>query len=145
MGYVSWHNYGYGVCVSDIEPVQVDRLEKMLACASLFHAEVRQWLSNSGISEPTYEDYTDFDQDYMLGLATLLARVIEEAEEIEFTACDDADGSDYLIYMPSYPWCLPEKERELTEEKICRILARYIGMLTEQEVIIDYQSVENGG
>lgn len=142
---VSWHNYGYGVCVSEIEPVSVESLEHLLSCAPKFHALVKKWFADCCISEPTYEDYVEFDQDYMLGLATLLSRVIEETEGVCFTACDNYDDNDYLIYQPSYPWQISEKEQDLTEEKIAQILAKYIRMLTEKEITIDYQEVENGG
>ena len=145
MGFKTWHNYGYGIWVSDIVDVPVERLVHLLEQAPIFHQAVYDWLAEEGIENPAFEDFTAFDNDYMLGLSTILSRVIEEAEHISFTACDDFDGNDYLIYMPSYPWELPENERSLTEERIEDILRTYTSILTDDEITICYQSAENGG
>lgn len=145
MGFKTWHNYGYGICVSDIVDVPVERLMLLLEQAPVFHQEVNDWLAQEGIEDPAYEDYMAFDEDYMLGLSTILSHVIEEAEHVHFTACDDFDGNDYLIYMPSYPWELPDNERRLTEERIEDILRTYTSILTDDDITICYQSAENGG
>lgn len=145
MGFKTWHNYGYGICVSDIVDVPVERLVLLLEHAPVFHQEVNDWLAEQGIENPAFEDYMAYDKDYMLGLSTFLTRVIEEAEHVCFTACDDFNGNDYLIYMPSYPWELPENERSLTEERIEEVLRKYVSIITDDELTIDYQSAENGG
>jgi len=71
----------------------------------LDHVTIHEWLSKSEITEPVWDDYMEYDQDFCLGLATILKKVIEEAEEIQMTACDDFDSVTYLLYSPSYPWC----------------------------------------
>ena len=81
----------------------------------------------------------------MLGLATILQNVIEEAEGLTFTACDDHDGLKYLIYQPCYPWQITDKERDLTEMRLNEVFSRYVGMLTDEVVLVSYQEVENGG
>lgn len=94
MSYESWHTYGYGICVSDIEAEKPDvkRLQSLLSLAPKLNKRIAQWLAEADLSSPEYEDYMEFDQDYMLGLAYLLKEVILEAEVIEFTACDDFTG-----------------------------------------------------
>ena len=87
----------------------------------------------------------EFDQDYLLGLATLLQKVIEEAEGIQMTACNNFDSVAYLLYSPSYPWQLKNSERDLTEEQIVQLFGRYVRILTDVPIDVDYQSVENGG
>lgn len=144
MGYETWHNYGYGICVSEIGEVPVERLETLLQCAPVFHSQVQEWMRQHAIDKPTYENYMEYDQTYMLGLASLLSDVIKEAEHVEFTACDSYDGDEFLIYTSSYPWELPEEEHELTEELIQEILAHYVSILTDEELTIEYRSVENG-
>lgn len=89
--------------------------------------------------------YYDFDQDYYLGLATILKEVIQEAEHVELTACDDYDGAEYLLFEPLYPWQIREEERFLTEEKIAKLLRKYIQILSDSVLEIEHQSVENGG
>ena len=87
----------------------------------------------------------EFDQDYLLGLATLLQKVIEEAEGIQMIACDDFNSVTYLLYSPSYPWQLKNSERDLTEEQLVQLFGRYVRILTDVPIDVDYQLVENGG
>ncbi len=145
MSFTTWNNYGYGICVSDLGEVPVERLRLLLEHAPDFHKEVDAWFVENDIENPTYDDYVAFDDEYMTGLATILSHMIEEAEQIHFTACNDFDGNDFLIYMPSYPWELPDSEHDLTEERIENILITYVSILTDDPISIDYQSVENGG
>ena len=145
MSYTTWHNYGYGICVDDIKEQDVARLQELLNHAPEFHATIQRWLTEANITEPTWDDYMEFDQDYLLGLATLLQKVIEEAEGIQMTACNNFDGVAYLLYSPSYPWQLKNSERDLTEEQIVQLFGRYVRILTDIPIDVDYQSVENGG
>ena len=145
MSYKTWHNYGYGVCTDDIPVSSVDRLRELLALAPEFHAKVKNWLAEQEIADPTWDDYMEYDQDCYLGIATILKEVIEEAEGITLTACDDCNSVGYLIYSPCYPWESSEAERNLTEDRLRDIFSKYIGILTSGEITVDYQEVENGG
>ena len=124
MSYTTWHNYGYGICVDDIKTRDVTRLESMLKLAPNLDREIHRWL----------EEW-----------ATILQKVIEEAEGLCLTACDDCDSRTYLIYQPRYPWALTQADRDLTEEHLAAMFGRYVGMLTDEVVDVDYQEVENGG
>lgn len=104
MSYSTWHNYGYGIRVDDIKEQSVERLQALLKLAPELDQKIRAWLSELDIAEPDWDDYMDFDQVYYLGLATILQQVIEEAEGLRLTACDDSSGATYLIYQPCYPW-----------------------------------------
>jgi len=145
MSYVSWHTYGYGICVSDIPDCTMERLQNLLSLAPEFQRKVQSWLEECEIAEPTVEDYLEFDQDFRLGLATILKEVILEAEGIELVACDSYDGMDYLLYCPSYPWYQKSRKQLQTEEKAEALFRKYVSVLTDEEIVIDYQSVENGG
>ena len=145
MSYTSWHNYGYGIRVDDIVCSDVERMERLLATAPQFSAKLHEWLSESEITEPAWDNYMEYDQDFYLGLATILKEVIEEAEGIQMTACDDYNSVSYLLYQPNYPWKLEEQERNLTEQQVAEIIGRYVRILTSEPIDIYYQSVENGG
>lgn len=145
MSYSTRHVYGYGICVTDIKTVSVECLQALIHLAPKYEHEIQEWFAECEISEPSVDDYLEFDQDYMLGLATLLKEVIEEAEGICFSACEDYSDKRYLFYEPSYPWNLPEKEKTLTEENIMEIFHKYIPILTDEEISIDYGFAENGG
>ena len=113
--------------------------------APQYEIQVRQRLQDAEITVPTVDDFLELDEDYNCGIATILANVIHEAEGIWFTACTDYNCAVYLIYQPCYPWELQEIERNLTEESIRLILVKYISILTDQILTIEYHSVENGG
>ena len=95
MSYSTWHNYGYGIRVDDIKEQSVERLQALLKLAPELDQKIRAWLSELDIAEPDWDDYMDFDQVYYLGLATILQQVIEEAEGLRLTACDDSSGATY--------------------------------------------------
>lgn len=145
MGYETWHTYGYGVCVSDIAGVSVERLQALLALAPVFNTKLKEWLKECEITKPVFEDYLDFDQDYRLGLATILKEVILEAENVDLDACDDFDGKDYLLYGVRYPWSYSTHRILMTEEAVEELFRKYVSVLTDKAIEIDYQSVENGG
>lgn len=145
MSYQTWHNYGYGINVSTIPDASAEQINALLNHAPNFKSEVEKWLAKHEITEPSYEDYLEYDDVCMCGLAAILAEVIEEAEDIVLTACSNFEGDQFLIYQPSYPWNLSDTEAALTVEKIDNILTKYVSILTDESIEIDYQSVENGG
>lgn len=145
MSYSTWHNYGYGICVDDINTQNVERLQALLELAPEFKAKIEDWLSELNIKEPSWDDYMEFDQDYCLGLATILKEVIAEAEGIDLTACDNYDSKAYLLYQPMYPWDMSESDRGLTKEKVAELFRRCASILTDAPIEVDDQAVENGG
>lgn len=145
MSYATWHTYGYGICVSDIQEESLERLQKLISMAPEFQKKIREWLDECEIAEPTYGDYLEFDQDYMLGLATILKEVILETEGIDLVACDSYDGEDYLLYAPTYPWNKGNCRQLMTEEDAEELFQKYVSILTDEAIEIGLQSVENGG
>ena len=137
MSYHTWHNYGYGICVDDIQAQSVQRLQALLKLAPKLDGRIHAWLSDLSVTEPDWDDY--------MGLATILQQVIEEADGLCLTACDDSSGRTYLIYQPRYPWEITEKELDLTEDKLNELFSRYVSILTDDPIEIDAQEVENGG
>ena len=105
MSYRTWHNYGYGINTSAIPDASVGQMNALLERAPKFKEKVEEWLTKHEIIEPSYEDYLEYDDVCMCGLAAILSEVIEEAEGVVFTACSDFDGDQYLIYQPSYDPC----------------------------------------
>ena len=60
----------------------------------------------------------------------------------------DFNGKEYLIYPPIYPWTLAkmsDKEKNLTEKDLVGIFSNYLHIVTDEELTVEYQSVENGG
>ena len=153
MAYKSWVSYGYGVCISDLrKEFPIERLIALVKQAPALHSNIVQYFSHCNIDEiSNYDILTDFVENtpnspYNYGgLATILYCVIKEREEIELTVCDDYNGNVYLIYMPNYPWeKISEKEQGLTEEKLASMIGRYLGIVTDEILTVDYKAVENG-
>ncbi len=145
MSYHTWHYYGYGIKTDDIELDSVEKLQELIALAPKYAKKINQWLERNEIKEPTVEDYLEYDEDLPYGLAIILQKVIEEVDDIEFIACDNYDCENYLLYTPEYPWYMGEKDKAMTEEKIQECLKKYISILTDKAIDIDYCAVENGG
>lgn len=145
MSFSTWHNYGYGICTSDLKVDSVERIEALLEHAPEYKKEIHDWFDDCDITEPTVDDYLDFDQDYNNGIAAILQAVIKEATGIEFAACDNFDCMRYLIYMPSYPWYMTDRDRSITQEELDEVLKKYVAIVTDSKLEIDFQAVENGG
>lgn len=141
----TWHTYGYGICTDEITTKDVKRLENLLEQAPDYNEYLQESLQRHRIEDPTWEDYMEADEDYNLGLPTILREVIEEAEGIELEACDDFEGRRFLLYCPRYPWHLSVEDSKLTEDRCRELFEKYIRILTDEKLNIDYQSVQNGG
>lgn len=90
------------------------------------------------------EDCAQFSHE---NLASILQEVIKELEGIELTACEDWNRGVYLVYDPDYPWNVKNrpKEQNLTEEDLVAIYTRYLAVVTDSELDVDYQAVEYYG
>ena len=149
MSYHTWTTYGYGVCVDNINTTP-ERLLKLAEQKPELLKEVEDYLNN--IFDGNYKDYEldlddfeDLEDDYgNRGVAYFLYNVIPDDELIVCSA-DDYNGTTYILYCPDYPWRLKEHEKNLTEEDVREIFAKYIRILTDEDVVIDYYEVENGG
>ncbi len=149
MSFVTWHFYGYGIKVDEIGEVSNERLESLIDLAPVFKDKVHKKLDEMQVKDADLEDYCDamyranLDLAF-LGLASILKYVIQEAEGLELVACDNYDNEHFLIFTPQYPWRMTEREKLVTEESLEDIFSKYVDILTDKEIDIDYQTVENG-
>lgn len=147
MSYRTWTTYGLGFCVDDIKTTP-EKLLKLAAMKPDVLANVRSYLDEcfeNGYKDEdlTIEDFNDLEGDYCeYGIAYVLYNVINEITVVYAT---DFDGQQYILYGPSYPWQLPENEANLKEPDVEEIFEKYISILTDEVIYIDYMSVENGG
>ena len=147
MSYENWNTYGYGICVDDIETTA----EKLLKVASMNEnvlKNVREYLEEiypNGYKDKdlTLDDFEGLEGDYCEhGIAYVLYQVIDD---FTVTFADDYNGTAYILYTPTYPWSMTEKEKNLKEEDVKHVFKKYIDILTDKSVPIDYYNVENGG
>ena len=147
MSYHTWTTYGFGFCVDDIETTP----EKLLKLAmlddktflSVVHYLDERFDGEYKISELTMEDFCDLEGDFCeRDVAYVLRNVIKE---IPIVYADDYNGTPYILYCPTYPWNITDTEVGLTEEKVEAIFSKYIEVLTDDVIVVDWQAVENGG
>ena len=65
---------------------------------------------------------------------------------IEFDSLVEDGSYDAVeqITQASYPWTpKTEKEKELTEEKLENMFRKYLRIVTDEQLPVDYKSVEN--
>lgn len=145
---MSYHTYtvdGFGFSTDNIN-TDVARIKKLLTCAPKFKKQVDDYFEDCEIAEPELDDYLEYDQDCMSGIAYIIQQVIEEAEDINLDIAEDFDGEWYVLLCPSYPWVkISKKQKSLTVKKIAAVFQKYIDILTDCYVKMGYQSVENGG
>ena len=148
MSYHTWSTDGFGFCVDDIKTTP-ERVLKLAALNEDTLNDLREYLDSSYKDGYKDEDLImdDFDDFEGIGgehgLSTILCEVIER--EIPIVFADDFDAVGYILYCPSYPWTLEEKEKNLTEEDIVNIFRKYLSILTDKPIRIGYYTVENGG
>ena len=145
MSYQTWHNYGYGICTDVLETADVMRIKALIHCAPMYERQVETLLRERDITDASADDYLELGINGCYGIASLMADVIAEAEQLNLMACNNYDGTNYLLYIPSYPWHLTAQECSLTEEKLRQIIEKYAGMLSDEAVEVGYEAVENGG
>lgn len=153
MSYESWHNYGYGICVDDISTNKY-KVFDLIHLAPKFEKEFYEWAEDYREDEDpenikeviTMDDIYEYEDNYCeCGLAPIIAAVIKECEDVELLCCSDYNCYHYLIFSVTYPWSMTEKEKNMTEEDVRLLIAKYVNILTDKEIDVDYQSVENGG
>ena len=147
MSYCTWTTYGFGFCVNDIETTP-EKLMNLAALDENVLSDVKKYLDERfegeyEIDELEIEDFCDLEGYFCeRDVSYVLSRVIKE---IPIVYADDYDGVPYILYCPSYPWNLEEREIGLTSEKVEEIFEKYIKILTDDIIYIGCQEVENGG
>ena len=147
VSYHYWTTNGFGFCVDDIHTTP-KRLMELAAMNEKVLRRVEEYLNEEHpgwtIESLNMEDFNDLEGDYgETGLAYVLYEVI--FAELTVTVTSDFDNRYYILYEPSYPWSIPDGEEHLTEEDVLRIFLEYISVVTDENIFIYYQSVENGG
>ena len=153
MSYQTWHNYGYGICTDDIE-TDCSRLLKLISLAPNFNDKFQEklevWMGDNSVKsveDLKLDEILDvlYYMDLWYGIASVISVVVCEAEDIGLVDCDDFIGCDYVIFPTRLPWEYNEKELNMTVEDAENIFRKYVGILTDKTIVIDWQSVENGG
>ena len=145
--------YGYGVCFDDYDEVCLEKLLELIKESPKLHERIQTYINENHEGEVTdtsviLEDFVEKSGHVNFGgIAAIMCEVILENEGIELCVVEDCYGKEFLLYMPSYPWTLAtlsKKEQALTIESLNDIFEKYIRMITDNPIRIDYQEAETG-
>lgn len=151
MSYETWIIEGRGVRLTDVE-TSVERVEKLLEMEpeirETVHAQIREQIGDpkAPTSLEDYEAYEFEEAGYSTGIGAILVAIIKKREGYELSVVDDFDGNQFLIFEKTYPWLMTSRcETGLTKGGLDEAISRYIKILTDKEIEVEYQRAENGG
>lgn len=145
MSFRTWHNYGFGLCVDKISDVPLERVRALLQLAPGLEKEIEETARELGYANlDTYLRCSLRDEPTDT-ISSMLRETILAAEGLELCTCRNYEDECFLIYQPSYPWQMNAQDLELTEESLTKIFGEYVRVLTDDEIPLEYQEVENGG
>ena len=137
----TYHIYGFGVDLSQLGNVSLDRLEQLIGMAPVLESKILKWFKEENINKPKLEDYYEFDEEN-LGLPTLLKEVIFELEGVDLTACEDLNNKAFLLYESKYPWNMTPVDCFMTPERLSSLYRKYIKIISDSDYDIECHSVE---
>ena len=137
----TYHIYGFGVELSQLGEISLDRLEQLIGMAPVFESKIKKWFNDEKIKKPTLENYYEFDEEN-LGLPTLLKEVIFELEGVDLTACEDLNNKAFLLYESKYPWNMTLVDCFMTPERLSSLYRKYIRIISDSDYEIECHSVE---
>ena len=137
----TYHIYGFGVELSQLGEISLDRLEQLIGMAPVFESKIKKWFNDEKIKKPTLENYYEFDEEN-LGLPTLLKEVIFELEGVDLTACEDLNKKAFLLYESKYPWNMTPVDCFMTPERLSSLYRKYIRIISDSDYEIECHSVE---
>lgn len=78
------------------------------------------------------------------GLSYILSLVIAECEDVHLATTLDCDCSEYLLYSKKFPWQMAEREKTLTQSELDAIFSKYVSVLTEEPIDIQFLELDIG-
>ena len=137
----TYHIYGFGVELSQLGEISLERLEQLIDMAPIFKSKILNCFKYEKIEKPTLENYFEFDEEN-LGLPTLLKEVIFELEGIDLTACEDLNNRQYLLYESKYPWNMTTIDCFMTPERLSNLYRKYLKIISDLDFVIECHGVE---
>lgn len=115
--------------------------------------QIREWIADecaeSGKEELDEEELEGILEEYYCGdISGIIARIIGEQTGLKSfvgVSCRGytfSDSSASVIYIPSYPWTITGKDKDVTEEQIHEICKKYCKELQIPESSIGYMEME---
>lgn len=127
----------YGLCMSEIKDSEIDweKVEKLLesydpSLYETFREDVYD--DTSSPEEQKYwkkEWFLAYDSLGYHGLGAFLHDVVEKEEGIDL---DMGDSKGFILGLsPDLPWYYPDKVRNLSNDKFCALMTKYVKMISD--------------
>ena len=127
----------YGICMSEIDSeINWDKVEKLLeSYDSPLYENYKEYVyDNDTLTQEELESwridwFLDYHSSIYQGLGAFLHDVIEEEEHIDL---DMGYSNGFVLGLsPDLPWYYPENIRNLTNDKFCALIAKYIEKISD--------------
>lgn len=149
--------YGCGLATWDLDKASPDRVRALIAYLPDYESEMKEKASKDGLDYEALstEELTELkdtleDAQFAcgMGVADIIAEVVCRLEGITLTTCSDYEGNRFLLFVPSYPWQMTEREMRLSPEELEGVFEKYVKALSDKTLSeLDYgdKEVENIG
>lgn len=127
----------YGICMGEIDSeINWDKVEKLLESydSSLYENYKEYVYDNDTLTQEELECwridwFLDYHSSRYQGLGAFLHDVIEEKEHINL---DMGYSNGFVLGLsPDLPWYYPENIRNLTNDKFCALMTKYVKMISD--------------
>lgn len=78
------------------------------------------------------------------GLSYILSLVIAECEDVHLATTLDADCSEFLLFAKKFPWQMTDREKVITKDDLDAIFSKYVSVLTDEPIDIQYMELDLG-
>ena len=145
-------NYGIGICTDDIKDLTIDKIKALVALVP--NSLSVKALLNQALLDALDDEIDDVNEfaDYIgqgwkgydeVGIATVLAVVIDACENVRMQPIMDSNGNSFLIFPERYPWQYNSREKQLIDDDVYEIIGKYVRILTAADITIEKIGVEN--
>jgi hypothetical protein len=157
--------HGYGICTDfamagKFKKIRtsedLEQLKKLINMAPKFAADhtmttllamEKVWLEDEMSLAWIASDlmYAIFGDDAgACGLSYVLSLVIAECEGIHLATALDCNCNEFLLFAKKLPWQMTEREKELTRDELDAIFSKYVSVLTDEPIDIQYMELNLG-
>lgn len=133
----TYYVFGYGICVSDIKGVTIEKVAELIHSAPQFERQLYLEMLEDKISP-----YTKTDCLNKINLATVLQAVIaENGVDLTIAVNDDMDETSsvyFLLLPPSYPWEQNAKSNNISFDELTTLFERFTSILSDEKVAVQF-------
>lgn len=135
--------YCYGMELPDLSGVSEEKWNNLLQKAPNFLYLLDERMRGNG-----YRSIGEYENDWP---GDILCEVINEAESLSLRLVHSSypKATDFLVFVPDFPWEETDEEKKLTPQTLSAIFAKYTKMLMDEPPVVGFRTLfveaEDGG